>query len=329
MSNWRAALDDGDKLRLQAFVDTLSNDRFVSYGFPGSYRTQIGEARARYDFKRDGFDGRLTSQTVAGASYRYVHAIGKESFNSGVIALDRRDISQGPRRQRHYRFAFQHRSARHSWRWAGKMTSAATPPMPALFVTSDIAWDHGLDLTLGGRYDAYNVRSVDLGVLPYEPGSGQGGKGSLTYSASLSYKTDFGLVPYVTNAKSSAIEIGQASQVMTSLLAANDWLSASFLNEAGVKFAFLDDHLVGSLAWYRQQRTQLQQSLGSVTRDGHARPGRRGGNPRRAGSEFQLHPGGQHAAHHRQEPAQQFPVYSRPHRRRVAATRVWRRLCHV
>ena len=134
-----------------------------------------------------------------------------------------------------------------------------------LFATTDIAWQHGLDLTLGGRYDAYNVRSVDLGVLPYEPGSGAGGKGSLTYSASLSYKSDFGLVPYLTNAKSSAVEIGQASQVMTSLLAADDWLSNSFLNEAGVKFAFLDNHLVGSLAWYRQERTQLQQSLGAVS----------------------------------------------------------------
>ena len=28
------------------FGDVLQNDRFVSYGFPGSYRTQIGEARA-------------------------------------------------------------------------------------------------------------------------------------------------------------------------------------------------------------------------------------------------------------------------------------------
>src|SRR6185312_2175664 len=74
--------EDGN-FRLQAFLDTLSNDRFVSYGFPGSYRTQIAETRARYDFRLDGFDGDLTSQNVVGASYRYVHAIGKESFNSG------------------------------------------------------------------------------------------------------------------------------------------------------------------------------------------------------------------------------------------------------
>ena len=86
-------LGDGQMLRLQGFGDVLQNDRFVSYGFPGSYRTQIGEARLRYDIKRD--FGLLKTQTVAGLSYRYVHAIGKESFNSGVIALDRRDISYG------------------------------------------------------------------------------------------------------------------------------------------------------------------------------------------------------------------------------------------
>ena len=120
-------------------------------------------------------------------------------------------------------------------------------------------WRDSLDLTLGGRYDDYNVRSVDVGVLPYEPASGQGDAGRFTYSASLSYKTPFGLVPYVTNAKSAAIEIGQASQVLTSLLADRDWLSNSFLDEAGVKFTALDDHILGSLDWYVQNRTQLEQ----------------------------------------------------------------------
>ena len=86
-------LGDGT-LRLQLFGDALANDRFVSYGFPGSYRTQIGEARLRYDLVRE-FGG-VKTQSVAGVSYRYVHAIGRESFNSGVIALDRRDISFGP-----------------------------------------------------------------------------------------------------------------------------------------------------------------------------------------------------------------------------------------
>ena len=105
---------------------------------------------------------------------------------------------------------------------------------------------------------------MDAGVLAYEPASGRGNAGRFTYSASLSYRTPWGLVPYVTSAKSSAIEIGQASQVATSLLAGRDWLSNSFLNEVGVKFTALDDHLQGSLDWYVQNRTQLNQG-GGVT----------------------------------------------------------------
>src|SRR6185437_4733901 len=109
------------------------------------------------------------------------------------------------------------------------------------------------------------VRSADVGVLPFEPGSGRGAKGMLTYSASLDYQTDFGLMPYATLAKGAGVEIGQASQVLTSLLANDDWLSHSFLDEAGVKFSFLDQHLVGSLDWYRQERTQLLQGGGVTT----------------------------------------------------------------
>ena len=68
----------------------------------------------------------------------------------------------------------------------------------------------------------------------------------------------------VTSAKSSTIEICQASQVVTSLLANRAWLSNSFLNEAGVKFSFLDDRLVGALDWYVQNRTRLEQGIATT-----------------------------------------------------------------
>ena len=248
----------GDRLRLQAFADTLSNDRFVSYGFPGSYRTQIGEVRLRYDFKRDLFGGHLATDNVAGGSVRAAHAIAKESFNSGAIALDRRDISQGPAANDIIDSPFNTDPVGSiGLGWENNVHSDTLDA--GLFLIDDLVWDQALDLILSGRYDAYHVQAVDKGVLAFEPASGRSAKGALTYSVSLSYKTDLGLVPYWTNAKSDAIEIGQASQVPTALLAAGDWLSRSFLNEAGVKFAFLENHLTGSLAWYRQDRTQLQQ----------------------------------------------------------------------
>lgn len=135
------------------------------------------------------------------------------------------------------------------------------PARKGAFVTTDLAYD-ALDLTLGGRYDTYNVRSTDDGVMAFEPASGRGNAGRFTYSASLSYKTPWGLVPYITSAENSAVEIGQASQVATSLLASRGWLSNSFLNEVGVKFSFLDDHLLGSFDWYVQNRTRLEQGGG-------------------------------------------------------------------
>jgi len=255
-------LGEAGGLRLQLFGDTLENDRFVSYGFPGSYRTQIGEVRLRYDLKRD--FGLLKTQTATGLSYRYVHAIGKESFNSGAIALDRRDISVGAAPNDIIDSPFNvDPPGTIGMGWENDVRTNTGDG--GAFITTDLTWDDSLDLTLGGRYDDYNVRSVDAGVLAFEPASGRGNAGRFTYSASLSYKTPWGLVPYVTTAKSSAIEIGQASEVLTSLLAGRDWLSDSFLNEAGVKFSALDDHLLGSLDWYAQNRTQLNHGAGGIT----------------------------------------------------------------
>jgi iron complex outermembrane receptor protein len=256
------ALDEDQSLRLQLFGDILQNDRFVSYGFPGSYRTQIFEARLRYDLKRD--FGLLKTQTMTGLSWRYVHAIGKESFNSGVIALDRRDISRGAAANDIIDSPFNtDPPGTIGLGWENDVRSNSSDA--GAFITTDLTWNDSLDLTVGGRYDDYNVRSVDMGVLSFEPGTGRGNAGRFTYSASLSYKTPWGLVPYVTSAKSSAIEIAQASQVMTSLLASRDWLSNSFLNEVGVKFTALDDHLQGSLDWYVQNRTQLLSGMGNTS----------------------------------------------------------------
>lgn len=252
-------------LKAQLFVDTLANDRFVSYGFPGSYRTQLGEARLRYDIRQQ--FGAVATQTVAGLSWRYVHAIGKESYNSGVIALDRRDISQGAMANDIFASPFGQGAPGVALGWENDVRTNSSDA--GAFITTDATWQ-GFDLTLGGRYDAYNVRSTDAGVLAYEAPSGRGNAGRFTYSASLSYETPFGLVPYVTSAKSAAIEIGQASQVLTSLLTNRDWLSNSFLNEVGVKFSALSDHLQGALDWYVQNRTQLVQGAATTSVQGTA-----------------------------------------------------------
>src|SRR6202012_2991645 len=135
--------------------------------------------------------------------------IGKESFNSGIIALDRRDISVGAMPNDIFDSPFNiDPPGTIQMGWENNVHSNTVDA--GAFLTSDISWRDSLDLTVGGRYDDYNVPSGDVGVLSFEPGAGRGDAGRFTYSASLSYKTPFGLVPYVTNAKSAAGRGGDA-----------------------------------------------------------------------------------------------------------------------
>ena len=257
-------LSDTQSVKLQLFFDSLDNDRFVSYGFPGSYQTYIGEARLTYNFAVDALDGLVRSKNFVGASYRYVNAHKRESFNSGVIALDRRDISAGatPTDIIDSPFGSDPAGAL-GLGWENDVHSNTRDA--GTFFTSDIMIGQRLNLVLGARYDFYSVSSKDVGVLPYEATSAHDSKGKGTYTASLSYKLPWGFLPYITYDKAAALEIGQASDVQPSLIANGGYLSNSNLAEAGVRFSLLDNTLVGALSVYRQNRTQLNQGLGVTT----------------------------------------------------------------
>ncbi|HJR55857.1 MAG TPA: hypothetical protein VJ798_04705 [Rhizomicrobium sp.] len=253
----RRAFGD-DSLRLQLFADTLESDRFVSYGYPASVLSEIGEVRLRYDFDRS-FGG-ITARTVAGASFRHVHAVDRQSFNSGVIALDRRDLSQSPAANDIIDSPFNVDPAG-TIGLAFESDLHSNIANSGVFLLSDLS--HGqMHLLLGGRYDDFTVRSRDSGVLSYAPPSGSGNGGRFGWSASLSWQSDTGLMPYFTHARSHALESGQAGEVPTGLLNTGGWISASTLDEAGVKYATTG--LEASLAFYRQDRTQLSQ-LGGAT----------------------------------------------------------------
>ncbi len=133
---------------------------------------------------------------------------------------------------------------------------------------TDIKVGERLNLMLGGRYDDYDVKSNDTGYLSYQiAGQQKASKGKATYSASLTYKAPAGIMPYITYAKASALEMSQAGDISPGLVAdpSDAWLSDSDLAEAGFKFQWLKGTLVGSLAGYRQNRTQLTGITGTPT----------------------------------------------------------------
>lgn len=242
-------------LKLQFFYDALDNERFVSYGFPAAYHAHVDEVRASYTTP---FSlGELRGQGAVGASLRRYRGTGKESFNGGNISLDRRDLTVGATPTDIFDDPFSvepggvgltwETDVRSHWRDAG------------VFGVADLGW-RGLSLTLGGRYDAYRVTSRDQGTVVFGPTPGQDysdRKGDWTYSASLSWKAPGGFLPYLTYAEASALELSQAGGIAPSLIIADSWLSDSSLTEAGIKGRLFGDVLTGSLAVYRQARTQL------------------------------------------------------------------------
>lgn len=253
-------------LKLQVFYDALNNERFVSYGFPGSYQSYILEARAIYDFAGSFANGRVTTKSFVGASWRYTHGHKRESFNSGVIALDRRDIAAGASANDIIDSPFSTDDrGQQGLQWENDVHSNVGDG--GVFLTTDIAVGK-LDLILGGRYDEYDVRSDDRGVEPFEPAYASSGKGAGSWTVSATYKLPYGLIPYATYDRQSALEIGQASDVPTAVIANDGYLSASHLAEAGLKFAELHNHLVGAFSIYRQDRTELQQGPGVTTVQG-------------------------------------------------------------
>lgn len=244
-------LTPGSTLKLQLFYDDQENKRFVSYGYPAWFDSSVWEARLTYNFAYD--IGAVTSKSFVGVSYRDFSGRRRESYNSGLIALDRRDIAYGATPTDIIGSPFNpgdgvkwENDNRSKWRQEG------------VFFTTDIMLGQRLNLMLGGRYDDYDVKSNDTGFLSYTvAGQQKASKGKGTYTASLTYKTPAGIMPYISYAKASALEMSQAGDIAPGLVATDAWLSNSNLAEAGVKFQLLKGTLVGSLAGYRQNRTQL------------------------------------------------------------------------
>jgi iron complex outermembrane receptor protein len=184
-----------------------------------------------------------------------------QSYNSGVIALDRRDISAGSSPTDTICDPFLQGITGDQipytcLGWENDIHSRINDF--GVFDTTDITIYDRLDLIVGGRYDTYSVKSSDSGILSYEAGGPVSADKSLgTYTLSGSYKVGFGLMPYVTYAMNSALLYGQAGDLSTSVIQSGGWIRNSELGEAGVKFQFLKGTLLGSLDVYRQTRPEL------------------------------------------------------------------------
>lgn len=244
-------------LNVELFYDDMENQRFVSYGFPADYDSWAAEGRISYDFSTGTEDSFIRSTNKVGFGYRRQDAVKKETYNSGYISLDRRDIIYGATPNDIMDDPFSVEPGNIGIGWDMTVNSSWTDK--SLFGLTDISFGKYVNLLLGGRYDWYDVNTIDTGALCYCPANIEfdATQEEFSYSASLSLNAPFGLFPYVTYAETAALEIGQAGDIAPGLVSSNQWISDSELTEAGVKFELLNGTLVGSLSGYEQSRTRL------------------------------------------------------------------------
>lgn len=243
-------------IRLQQFFDRLSNQRFVSYGFPADYRAWTEETRLTVTVPFATPDGSVVTKNLFGVADRYYRGEKKETFNSGLISVDRRDLAFGPTPTDIFDSPFNHSPGGLGWetdvhsRWNDL----------GVFEISDITVGGRLNLILGGRFDHYTATSSDTGIFIFGPPSWKtglsGATNKWTYTASASYKLGWGLMPYVTYDRAAALEVEQAGDIKPGNLPGG-FVSNSTLAEAGLKVRLLQNTLIGSFDVYRQTRTQL------------------------------------------------------------------------
>lgn len=247
-------------LKFQAFMDKMENQRFNSFGFAADYEAQAEEIRASYGFKHD-FGTALTTDNVVGVGYRHHDAKQHETFLSGYIASDRRDLSvgaQGNDRIMAVRFDDNGQplwDSRYDMEWSSR----------SAFAVSDMKMFDRLAVLLGWRYDYYDAEAINTGetVFGIADELVEDEDGAHSWSIALRYETPYGITPYVTYADSRSLESTQTGGLSTGTLDANLLISPSELKEAGAKFSVLDGNLFGGLAYYEQFRRRTDM-LGNV-----------------------------------------------------------------
>lgn len=128
-----------------------------------------------------------------------------------------------------------------------------------LAAMTDITWDMGLNVVLGLRYDTIDVETTsrgDLLLTPTEIISAEDTFDGISWNTSISYKTEIGLIPYITAAEQATLVAGQGAEIGVGQLA-DGAFDTSDLFEYGIKGSFLDDSLYFAISVYEQDRTDF------------------------------------------------------------------------
>ena len=145
-------------------------------------------------------------------------------------------------------------------------------------VMGDFVFDNGLSILAGVRYDTIDIESrqpfetllfassnnfcLPATAADYEADCGNSLEASddvdgTSWTFSVSYEFDNGLIPYITASEQATMIVGQGAEAATNNVASGGVFDDSELLEVGLKGSLLDNALYFGIAVYEQERTDF------------------------------------------------------------------------
>ena len=237
------------EIKNQFFYESYENLNENAYGFSQFHDAYVIEDKVIFatEYESDS----LFAQFQFSPSIRYTDFESGDDFINEFF--DRRDLT-GPSTALDRRLLATRAGFGYSNYDVGNYLNLGVAAM------TDLTWENGWNVVLGLRYDSVDVESTTPGGITLFGGdedvTAEDKEDGISWNASVSYKTDFGLIPYVTVAEQATIVAGQGANIDVENIPGG-FFDTSELFEYGVKGSFLDDSLYVALSFYEQERTDI------------------------------------------------------------------------
>lgn len=246
------------------FYDYLDHTKYQSWGFTTIYPdVDIMEFRSSLRF--DLSAGDINTNNVVGVNYRIEDVAKYDAFFDETF--DFRDITVGPTPNDRISPAVQNPDDSVPDRNFNN-AELSVVDNAGVFFLSDIALG-SFNALIGGRYDTFSVDSEDVAVTllgnRFDGGLGQVSDDSdaFSYNVSFSYRSDIGLIPYITYAESNSLSTNQVGGISPGSVTSGSYVQPSELSEIGIKYDG-ESGIYAALAYYDQEKSYRDGQTGAL-----------------------------------------------------------------
>ena len=254
------ALGSDWELKNQLFFEEYDNINENAYGFSQFHKSWVVEDKIILSKTYD-FEGMSASFQIS-PSIRHTDFEHGDDYTNEYFG--RRDLSQPANTAVAKRVLATKIDTDYTEYYIGEYTNLG------FAVMTDLVWNNGLGILAGVRYDTIDMESSQPeGQLLFAssnnfcPVAGcadldaKDTVDGISWTASISYDSPIGLIPYITASTQSTMIVGQGAEVTVKNILKGRAFDESELLEVGIKGSFLDDSLYFAISNYKQERTDF------------------------------------------------------------------------